>query len=99
MQAALLKVKVQDKTSSFDERSMWDVLLAQDSFITRIMGCQRKAYNTKGKKDAKEKHLKDSLASLCCTSITKEFGVPLPSAPHIWVNGVQAESARMFKSS
>ena len=40
MQAALLKVKVQDKTSSFDERSMWDVLLAQDSFITRIMGCQ-----------------------------------------------------------
>ena len=81
---------------------MRDALLAQDSLITRIMGCpQREAYDdTKGKKDAKAKHLnKASLASLCCTLITKEFGAPLPSAPHIWVNGVQAESARMFKSS
>ena len=91
--------RVQHKSSSSENRSMWDILAAQDIFITNVMDCQRASRDTKGKKDAKEQHLRDSLKSALCSSINNGGHVPLPSAPHIWVNGVKAESARMFKSA
>lgn len=91
--------KIQHKSQATDNRSMWGVLVAQDGFISTIMDCQRAAFHVKGKKDAKEKHLKDSLNSPSCKALKNGFGVPLPSAPRTWVDGVQAKTARMFKSA
>ncbi len=91
--------KIQYKPQSADNRSIWGVLVAQDGFISTIMDCQREAFLVKGKKDAKEKHLKDALNSPSCKVLKNGFGVPLPSAPTTWVDGVQANTARMFKSA
>ena len=63
------------------------------------MDCQKASFHVKGKKDAKEQHLREALKSPTCKTIKNGWDVPLPSAPHIWVTGVKAESARMFKSA
>jgi phosphatidylinositol 3-kinase len=88
-----------ESSSNLEHRSMWDVLAEQDIFISNVMECQRKSRDAKGKKDAKEEFLKDSLAKSAYQSMNQDWSVPLPSAPHIWVKGVKADSARMFKSA
>ena len=85
--------------------SMWDVLVAQDRLISGIMDCQRKARDSRGKKDAKEDFLRNALATEGYGKIEggiltpKGRSVPLPSAPGIMVTGVRSESVRMFKSA
>lgn len=51
----------------------------------------------RGKKDAKEKHLREALEEGGFRNIPR--AVPLPSAPHIWVKGINCSSAKMFKSA
>lgn len=85
--------------------SMWDVLVAQDRLISGIMDCQRRARDSRGKKDAKEGFLRDALATEGYGKIEggistpKGGSVPLPSAPSVMVTGVRSESVRMFKSA
>ena len=85
--------------------SMWEVLVAQDRLILGIMDCQRRARDSRGKKDAKEGFLRDALSSEGYGKIEggiltpKGGSVPLPSAPSIMVTGVRSESVRMFKSA
>jgi phosphatidylinositol 3-kinase len=88
-----------DSKSGTEKRSMWDILSAQDAFISGILECQKASFHVRGKKDAKEQYLRDALNSPSCKSIRNGWDVPLPSAPHIWVKGVKAESAKMFKSA
>ncbi len=80
-------------------RTMWKVLESQDQFINDILECQLESQGTRGKKDAKEKHLRESLQKKGCHTINNGLAVPLPSAPQIWIVGVKADSARMFKSA
>lgn len=93
-------------------RSMWDVLLAQDRFISGIMDCQCRSRDARGKKDAKELHLRELLSAGGFRSISSltarkrggrdvvEMGpVPLPIAPDVIVTGLRPETARMFKSA
>jgi len=92
--------KIQNESKSGKEkRSMWDILSAQDDFISGILECQKASFHVRGKKDAKEQYLRDALNSPSCKNIRNGWDVPLPSAPHIWVKGVKAESAKMFKSA
>ena len=77
--------------------SLWQLLTEQDKFITGIMDCQQDSLVVRGKKDAKEAHLKESLKAGGFHNIP--HAVPLPSAPHIWVKGVDCNSAKMFKSA
>jgi len=94
---ASLHVTSTPKRSS---RSMWEVLVAEGKFITGIMDCQRRSREAKGKKDAKEQYLRDSLRSNGFhKTLSGGACVPLPSAPKIMVTGVKPESARMFKSA
>jgi len=77
--------------------SLWQLLTEQDKFITGIMDCQQDSLVVRGKKDAKEARLKESLKAGGFHDIP--HAVPLPSAPHIWVTGVDCNSAKMFKSA
>jgi len=79
--------KVPYKTTSSEQRSMWDILEAQDDFISNILDCQKASFHVKGKKDAKEQHLREVLKSPKCKTIKNGCGVPLPSNPHVWVKG------------
>ena len=85
--------------------SMWDVLTAQDRLISGIMDCQRRARDSRGKKDAKEAFLRDALAAEGYDKIDGGLltpgggSVPLPSAPKVMVTGVRADSVLMFKSA
>ena len=85
--------------------TMWDILVAQDRLISGIMDCQRRARDSRGKKDAKEGFLRDALASEGYGKIEgglptpKGGSVPLPSAPNVMVTGVRSETVRMFKSA
>ena len=75
--------------------SLWSLLDHQEKFISGIMNCQQDSLQVRGKKDVKEGHLRESLEKY--KSIP--HSVPLPSAPHIFVKGVNPSSARMFKSA
>ena len=77
--------------------SLWELLTAQDKFISSIMKCQMDSLAVRGKKDAKESHLREALKAGGFHNIP--YAVPLPSAPHIWVKGVNCNSAKMFKSA
>lgn len=55
--------------------------------------------DSRGKKDAKESYLKDLLASKGFDRLHFSEPVPLPSCPHIFVNGVNPHTAKMFKSA
>ena len=89
----------QEKLSkaTFDDsnKSMWEILKAQDSFISKIMDCQMKGRDAKGRKDAKETHLRELLATIQHSDVP----VPLPSAPYKWVHGLKPDTAKMFKSA
>lgn len=98
MKEKLSKIQY-DSKSVTEKRSMWDILSAQDAFVSGILECQKASFHVRGKKDAKEQYLRDALNSPSCKSIRNGWDVPLPSAPHIWVKGVKAESAKMFKSA
>jgi phosphatidylinositol 3-kinase len=75
--------------------SLWNLLTQQEKFISGIMNCQKDSLEVRGKKDAKEAHLKEALKQYS----TIPCAVPLPSAPHIFVKGVNPTSVRMFKSA
>lgn len=86
----------QSKDTS-DTLSLWELLTQQEKFISGIMDCQRDSLSARGKKDAKESHLKEALESGGFHNIP--HAVPLPSAPHIFVKGVNPKSVKMFKSA
>lgn len=79
--------------------SVWDILIAQDRFVSGIMNIQMKSRDARGKRDAKEIHLKELLSSEGYDRHRGSRSVPLPSAPHILVNGVNPQSAKVFKSA
>mmetsp|Transcript_22843 Transcript_22843/g.43082 ORF Transcript_22843/g.43082 Transcript_22843/m.43082 type:complete len:427 (-) Transcript_22843:2391-3671(-) len=94
-QGAILPPK-QDSPSS-ESISLWELLIYQEKFISGIMDCQQDSLVVRGKKDAKESHLRQALEDGGFRNIP--HAVPLPSAPHIWVKGVDCNSAKMFKSA
>ena len=63
--------------------------------MSGILCCQLESLNVCGKKDAKEKHLREALTAGGFHGIP--HAVPLPSAPHVWVEGVDCNSVKMFK--
>ena len=77
--------------------SLWELLTHQEQFISGIMECQRNSLLVRGKKDAKETNLREALDAGGFRNIP--HAVPLPSAPHIFVKGVNPSSVRMFKSA
>jgi len=78
---------------------MWEILTAQDKLISGVMDCQSQSREIRGKKDLKEKHLRELLQSGNFQTIEDgRFSVPLPSAPGVRVTGVKADTASMFKS-
>lgn len=77
--------------------SLWQLLIHQEKFISGILECQRDSLVVRGKKDAKEGHLRRALEEGGFRDIP--HAVPLPSAPDIWVKGVNCSSAKMFKSA
>jgi phosphatidylinositol 3-kinase len=79
--------------------SVWDVLLAQDSFISGIMDIQLRCRDARGKKDVKEAQLKSLLSKEGYDRKAQRYPVPLPSAPDLLVNGVLPDTAKMFKST
>ena len=98
-QEKLSKVFVENGSISESESesslSLWKLLDHQEKFISGLMKCQEESLQIRGKKDAKEAHLKKALEKY--ESIP--HAVPLPSAPHIFVKGVNPSSVRMFKSA
>jgi len=80
-------------------KTVWDILLAQDRFIAGIMDIQLKSRHARGKRDAKEMHLKELLRAEGFDRYRGIHPVPLPSAPHVMVNGVNPQSAKLFKSA
>ena len=77
--------------------TLWELLSQQQRFISGILDCQVSSLDVRGKKDAKETHLREALKAGGFHDIP--HAVPLPSAPHIWVRGVNCSSAKMFKSA
>lgn len=84
--------KIQSKETPI---TLWALLGHQEKFISGVMNCQKNSLQVRGKKDVKESHLKEALEEY--RSIP--HAVPLPSAPHIFVKGVNPTSVRMFKSA
>lgn len=81
------------------KRSMWDVLVAQDHFVSGLMDIQQHCRDARGKKDDKEAQLRSLLSKEGYNQNPQRAPIPLPSAPHIFVNGVHPETAKMFKSA
>ena len=77
--------------------TLWELLSQQERFISGILDCQKSSLDVRGKKDAKETHLREALEAGGFHKIPN--AVPLPSAPHIWITGVNCQSAKMFKSA
>ena len=71
----------------------------QDKFISGVMDVQQQCRDTRGKRDAKEAQLKSILAKEGFDRSHQRPAFPLPSAPHVLVNGLRPESAKMFKSA
>jgi phosphatidylinositol 3-kinase len=88
-----------DKKRSSKQRTMWDVLVEQDEFISGVLDIQRRCRETRGKKDAKETELKSLLSKEGYNRNAKRSAVPLPSKPELLVNAVYPDSAMMFKSA
>jgi Phosphatidylinositol 3- and 4-kinase len=80
-------------------RSMWNVIVEQDAFITGILEIQQRCRDARGKKDAKEAELKILLSKEGFDRRPDRDPVPLPSRPDVFVNGVDPETATMFKSA
>lgn len=86
------------KSRKSTSRTMWDVLVAQDAFISGLLRIQQACRSSRGKKDQKEEHLRLALDKEGYRS-TANGSIPLPSAPDIYINGVNPESAKIFKSA
>ena len=85
--------------ASMKDRSMWEVLVEQDSFISGVLDIQLRCRDSRGKKDSKEAELRSLLSKEGFDRKATRDPVPLPSRPDIFVNGVRPESAIMFKSA
>jgi hypothetical protein len=79
-------------------KSVWDVLCGQDMFVSGVMDAQLSC-GTKGKKDAKETHLRAVLSAEGYDKSSKRDPFPLPCAPEVMVNGVIPQTAKIFKSA
>lgn len=80
--------------------TMWDILLAQDSYISDIMEAQIAARASAGKRDAKVTKFRELLFSRGLDKIPASSNpIPLPSTPEIMIDGVNPTSATMFKSA
>lgn len=91
--------KSQDPSQSNDvSKSLWDILSEQDLFLSGIMDAQL-SYGTKSRKDAKETHLRTTLAKEGFDKSSKREAFPLPCAPEVMVNGVNPQTAKVFKSA
>lgn len=103
--SSLRKVELQsssDRVStkvSIKERSMWEVLVEQDTFISGVLDIQLRCRDSRGKKDSKEAELRSLLSKEGFDRKANRDPVPLPSRPDIFVNGVRPDSAIMFKSA
>jgi phosphatidylinositol 3-kinase len=84
---------------SSKERSMWEVLVEQDTFFSGVLDIQQRCRDSRGKKDVKEAELKSLLSKEGFDRKLNRDAVPLPSRPDIFVNGVIPETALMFKSA
>jgi len=80
-------------------RSMWDVLVEQDAFITGVLDIQQRCRDARGKKDVKEEQLRSLLAEEGYDKSPSRDPIPLPTAPEIFINGLHPETAKMFKSA
>ena len=80
-------------------KSVWDVLTAQDKFVSEIMDLQMKSREARGKRDVKETHFREALANHGFDRKLAGHPVPFPSAPHIRVDGVVSQATKMFKSA
>lgn len=79
-------------------KSVWDVLSAQDVFIAGVMDAQRSC-GSKGKKDAKEAHIRSVLSKEGYDKNPTRASFPLPCAPEVQVNGLNSQTAKIFKSA
>jgi hypothetical protein len=79
-------------------RSLWDVLSSQDLFVSGVMDAQMSCAS-RGKKDAKEAHLRSLLLKEGYDKNPRRDPIPLPCAPEVMVNGVNPQNAKIFKSA
>ena len=79
-------------------RSLWDVLSSQDLFVSGVMDAQMSCAS-RGKKDAKESHLRSLLLKEGYDKNLRRDPIPLPCAPEVMVNGVNPQTAKIFKSA
>ena len=79
-------------------RSVWDVLSDQDTFISGIMDVQL-SYLSKAKQIAKETHIRSVLAKEGYGPSPSRISFPMPCAPEIMVNSVIPGKAKVFKSA
>ena len=79
-------------------KSLWDILSEQDMFLSGIMDAQL-SYGAKSRKDAKETHLRSTLAKEGFDRNPSRDPFPLPCAPEVLVNGVNPQTAKVFKSA
>jgi len=89
----------QENSDRKNIRTAWDVLIAQDSFISGLMELQLKSRDARGKSDAKEQHLREALSREGFDRKLVGNAVPLPSAPHVLVDGIHSQSTKMFRSA
>jgi len=89
---------VDAQQSTKASKSLWDILSEQDLFLSGIMDAQL-SYATKSRKDAKEAHLRSTLASEGFDRNPSREAFPLPCAPEVVVNGVNPQTAKVFKSA
>mmetsp|Transcript_7222 Transcript_7222/g.16953 ORF Transcript_7222/g.16953 Transcript_7222/m.16953 type:complete len:1018 (+) Transcript_7222:108-3161(+) len=79
-------------------KSVWDVLKTQDVFISGVMDAQLSC-GSKGKKDAKEAHIRSVLSKEGYDKNHSRDSFPLPCAPEVQVNGLNSQTAKIFKSA
>lgn len=79
-------------------RTMWDVLVSQDAFVSGLLEIQKNCRDTRGKKDQKEEELRNMLTKGGYRSVVSG-SIPLPSAPEMYIHGVNPETAKIFKSA
>lgn len=87
-----------EPSSRKSTKTMWDVLSNQDNFISGIMEAQMSC-STRAKKDAKEAHLRSLLLKEGYDKSSRRDPIPLPCAPDVMVNGVNPQTAKIFKSA
>ena len=87
------------ETGMEGKRTVWDVLEDQNAFVSGIMDLQVRCRDSRGKRDAKEAQLRSMLSKEGYRRTSSRASIPLPSAPDILVNGVNPDTAKMFKSA